>query len=82
MKQKDVALILMVMFISAIISFFVSGMIIAPAKDRQQKVEVVEPISADFRSPDSKFFNADAINPTQLIQLGENPNPTPFNSGN
>jgi hypothetical protein len=79
MKQKDIALILVVVGVSAIISFIVSSTFIAPAKNRQQKVEVVDRISTDFNRPDPKYFNAQSLNPTQEITIGDNTNTNPFN---
>ncbi len=79
MKQKDILLIVVVAFISAVISIASSKILIAPAKNRQQKVEVVEPISASFNPPDKQYFNDQAIDPTQLITIGNNTNPKPFN---
>jgi hypothetical protein len=72
MKQKDIALILVVVFISAVASFVVSNMIFASPSNRQQQVEVVD-------SPDVRYFNNNSIDPTQLIQIGNNNNTNPFN---
>lgn len=79
MKQKDIALIIVVTVISGIISFFVSNTLFASPEDRQQKVEVVEQISASFPTPSNKYFNSESINPTELIQIGTSTNPNPFN---
>lgn len=46
----------------------------------QQQVEVVPTITSDFPAPDKQYFNSDSIDPTQLIQIGSNTNPAPFNS--
>lgn len=78
MKQKDIALIIIVVFFTGVGSFFLSG-IIFRTNHLSEKVETVEPISADFSQPDKKYFNSDAINPTQLIQIGKNNNDKPFN---
>jgi len=78
MKQKDIALIAIVVIVSAFISLFVSKAIFASPKDRQQEVEVVQPITADFSKPDSRYFNNKAFDPTQLITIGPNANPDPF----
>ena len=51
-----------------------------PPKNRQAKVEVVQKITSDFPQPDTKFFNSGAVNPTQLIQIGQEQNPQPFGS--
>lgn len=79
MKQKDIALIIVIVFISAVVSFFVSGKIFSSPKDRQQKAEVVNPITADLPKPDTRFFNDHSFDPTRVIVLGQNANPNPFN---
>ena len=80
MKQKDIALIAVVVVASAVVSFVVSRLLFATPHDRQQKVEVVTPITADFPIPDDKYFNEKSVDPTKLIQIGVNSNPSPFNS--
>ncbi len=82
MKQKDIALFLVVAVFSAIVSVLASNLLITPSRIKQQQAEVVDPITADFTVPssNSKYFNKDSINPTKLIQIGDNPNNTvPFN---
>lgn len=78
MKQKDIALILVVSFISATLSFFLSNALLASPEDRQQEVGIVDPITADFPEPPKKYFNEKAENPTQLIQIGDTNNPNPL----
>lgn len=78
MKQKDIALILVIAVVSGVISFLVSGWIFAKPADRQQKAEKVDVITSDFSLPDPAYFNADAINPTQLVRIGDSNNPNPF----
>lgn len=78
MKQKDIALIIIVIFVSVLISYFISGKIIVPPKNRQQEVEVTQAISDQFNLPDKKYFNNSSINPTQIIIIGDNSNPDPF----
>lgn len=80
MKQKDIALIIVVVAFSAMISVFVSRLIFAAPKGEQQQVEVVQPITADFPQPDKRYFNDKAFDPTKLIQIGDNTNPDPFTS--
>ncbi len=82
MKQKDIALIVFIVVVSAFISYFLSGILISSPKNRKESVEVVESIKADFptvsQDPYSKFFNKDAINPTQTIKIGGDSNSKPF----
>ena len=80
MKQKDIALILVIVFISAIISLFVSKAVFGSPKNRQQQAEVVQPITSDFPKPDSRYFNAQAFDPTKAITVGQNANANPFSS--
>jgi hypothetical protein len=80
MKQKDLALIVVIIFISAIVSLFVSKAIFAPPKNRQQEVEKVQAISSDFPEPDTRYFNTSAIDPTKTITIVQNANNNPFST--
>ncbi|PID30722.1 hypothetical protein CSA80_04320 [Candidatus Saccharibacteria bacterium] len=77
MKQKDIAVIVAVALLSAIISFILSTRLFVTPENRQQEVEVVDVITADFEKPNSDYFNEESINPTQNSQLNST-NPTPF----
>ncbi len=80
MKQKDIALIAIVVVVSGMVSFFVSKILFAVPKERQTKVEVVQAISPDFPQPDTRYFNAAAIDPTKNIRIGDTQNNQPFNN--
>lgn len=79
MKQKDIALIVISALVSAIISFVVSNRVFVTPANRQQKVAVVDSISTQFTAPSSKYFNAQSINPTQVVPIGSGSNQNPFN---
>jgi hypothetical protein len=78
MKQKDIALIIVIAFISAIISFIASDKIFVTPANRQQEVEVVDVINPKFQIPSSKYFNSNSIDPTQESQIGSGNNQNPF----
>jgi len=78
-KQKDLALILVMAFISAVAALILSHVFFASPKSRQQTAEVVDVVTPDFAEPPSKYFNVQAVNPTQQIEIGGNSNPNPFN---
>lgn len=78
MKQKDVALIIIIAAISGSISFAASHFLFSTPQNQQQQVAVVDPITTEFTTPDTKFFNAKSINPAKLIQVGSNNNSNPF----
>lgn len=79
MKQKDIALIIIIAFFSAVLSFVISGKLFVTPQNRQQQVETVDKITTDFAKPDARFFNAQSIDPTVDTQLNGT-NQTPFNS--
>jgi hypothetical protein len=79
MKQKDIALIVVIVFVSGIVSFFVSNKIFVTPKNRQQKVEVVDVISSEFQTPSTKYFNSTSVDPSELVQIGSNNNQNLFN---
>ncbi len=80
MKQKDWTLIAVVVVVSGVLSFVLSNFLFGGTKNRQEKVEVVEPISSEFQIPSEKYFNKNSNNPTQIIKIGDgNNNNTPFN---
>lgn len=80
MKQKDIATIVFIVGLSAIASVLISNKIISTPKNRQQKVEIVESIGSEFTRPNDKIFNDKALNPTQIIRIGNDSNDKPFNS--
>lgn len=82
MKQKDIALIVVIVIVTAFFSYFISNALFASAEMQQMEAEVVERISPDFPEPDQRYFNDDAIDPTQLIEIGDSSNPQPFSERN
>jgi len=78
-KQKDIALIVLIAGISAVASFVVSNKLFVTPANRQQQVEVVDVIDPSFTTPNNKYFNSNSIDPTQNSQLGTNNNENPFN---
>lgn len=78
MRQKDMMVILAVAIFSAVLAVVVTKMLFSKPQNRQVEVEIVAPISAEFPDPDKRFFNQNAIDPTQAIQIGNSNNPDPF----
>ncbi len=79
MKQKDIALIIFIAAISAIVAFTASHFIFATPQNRQQRVAVIDKISTQFSTPNPQFFNNQSIDPTQLIEVQNSNNTNPFN---
>jgi hypothetical protein len=78
MKQKDIALVLVIAAVSGVLSFVVSGFIFNKPANRQLTAPAVNTISSYFPSPSTKYFNSSSIDPTQLIEIGNSNNPNPF----
>jgi hypothetical protein len=72
MKQKDIALIIVMAFVSAILALVVSKLVFSAPQNRQQKAEVVDIITPEFPTPPPKYFNNDSVNPAQPISIGAN----------
>lgn len=77
MKQKDIAPIIVVAFVSAVISIVVSHMIFKTSQASQETASVPS-LSASFPKPDPTYFNSQSINPTQLITINNYHNTNPF----
>lgn len=77
MKQKDIAIIIVVAFVAAVISFLLSSKFFSSSGDKAIEVERIDAISAEFQTPNEKYFNAQSVNPSALVEIGEG-NPNPF----
>jgi len=78
MKQKDIALIAIIVIISGIFSFIISNYVFVKPTDRSTQVEVVPAITSEFAKPDTRFYNSEAFDPTRVIVIGQNSNVDPF----
>lgn len=78
MRKKDLPLLILIVGISTIVSYFVVSLFISTPKDRKQSVEVTETLTADFTIPEDTNFNSNSINPTKLIEIAPNSNDQPF----
>ena len=82
MKQTDIAMLILIISLSLVFSFFVGNAVFGGESNRSTEVEVVEPITAEFPDPDENIFNAKSINPTQTINIGGSKSTDPFTSDN
>lgn len=79
MKQKDIALIIVIGFFSLVLSLILSNLLFSTSSDKKLESAVVDKITTDFNEPDKKYFNENSNNPTQTIEINENNNNQPFN---
>lgn len=79
MKQKDIPLLLVIGFLSLIVSLVLSNVLFNASKNKQLESAVVTPITTEFIETDNNYFNDGSVNPTQTIRINENANNQPFN---
>jgi hypothetical protein len=86
MKRQNLIIVILTAFIAAILSIVVSNALFGSPQKNVIKVPQVQKISSTFPLPQTDntyqaFFNQQALNPTQLIQIGGSSNTTPFQGG-
>ena len=77
MKQQDIAILIVIIFIAGVGTFFLANAFIKP-ETQNTTAEVVEPINSDFPLPEAGVFSTESINPTVPIQVAPNSNNQPF----
>jgi hypothetical protein len=79
MKRNDITVIAVIIVFSSIISLIICNLLFGGPKSHNLTAEKVQPITADFQTPDKRYFNNQAFDPTKPITIGESANPDPFN---
>ncbi len=79
MKKTDIASIILIASVSALVAWFAANAVIGEPKQDVSKVKTADIINADVETPDSRIFNANAINPTIERSIGKSANSLPFN---
>lgn len=78
MRKNDIALLVLIISITLVASFFIVKAIFGEPKNSATEVEKVDPIATEVAAPSPSVFNKDAINPTVVIQIGDPSNQQPF----
>jgi hypothetical protein len=82
MKKNDFAILAVIIIISSVFAYILAGSLIGGPKKHDKQTEVVDKIQATF--PDvagnafTKFYNKNALNPTQIVTIGDGSNTSPF----
>jgi hypothetical protein len=79
-KQQDLALIAAGLIGGLVIAFVANKYLFTNSASQDTTVDVVPVIHTDFPSPPSAYFNSQAIDPTQIINIAPNNSQQPFNS--
>lgn len=78
MKKSDIAMIILIISISVLVSYFVAKSVIGDVSSQSVKVKTTEVISADLADPSPSVFNKDAINPTVEVTIGGSSDTSPL----
>ena len=73
MKQSDIAIIIVVVAIGGVLSFFLSNFLFS-GKQATHSTIVVDPIATTFQTPDERYFHAGAVDPTRPANTGAQAN--------
>ena len=83
MKRQNLIILIAVAVISALLATIISNALFGTPQSKPIKVPVVNKISSSFPDVNNdnnykSVFNTQALDPTQLIQIGGSGNSTPF----
>ena len=79
MKKNEIALLILIVSITAFGAFFVGKSIFGDRVSKPVEVSTADPISPTIEQPSAEIFNENAINPTVPIKIGgEGEGKTPF----
>lgn len=81
MKRADWALVVLVVSIVGVVSYFVISSVVPSPSKEPQKVQTAEEIRSDVAKPSSQIYNDNAINPTVKTSIGDQSDQSPFTVG-
>lgn len=76
MKKTDIALLVVIVSISALIAYLGTNWVLGDPKERTEEVYVMEPISTEITPPDPNVFYEGAINPAVRVEIEGEPSET------
>ncbi len=80
MKRNEIALLIVIVGISALSSYFLINSIVqSNGSQKPVNVKVAAPISTVVTQPNPAVFNKEALNPTIKVKIGDQANNQPFN---
>ncbi len=80
MKKNDILIITVVAIVAGVFSFILANFLFGGAKKFNLDAPTVQPITAEFKTPDSKYFNKDSLDITKDITVEDNSNNKPFSN--
>ena len=77
-KSKDLTVLVILVGISALISYFASNALFSSKKSLSTKVELVDQVTSDFSYENKTYFTNNPLNPTKNITISQNNNQKPL----
>jgi len=81
MKKTDWALVILIVAIVGVASYFVVSAILPAPNENPQTVPTAEPITSDVVTPSKEIFSENSINPTVRVTIGNQSDQPPFTLG-
>ncbi|HEY5695658.1 MAG TPA: hypothetical protein VIQ80_02380 [Candidatus Saccharimonadales bacterium] len=70
MKKSDIAMIILIASVSVLVAYFVAKAIVGDTTNQSVTVKTTDEITTNINQPDTSVFNANAINPTIQVIIG------------
>jgi hypothetical protein len=77
-KSKDITVLVILVSLSGLLSFFVSNALFSNKKSLSTKVELVDKVTSDFSYENKPYFTNNPLNPTKNITISQNDNQKPL----
>ena len=71
MKKSDLATIILIAGFSTIVAFLLANVLLGDPNEESVKVQYLDVISSNIAQPDRELFNAEAVNPTVEVHVGQ-----------
>ena len=81
MKKSDWAMVILIVAIAGLVSYFSANALLPAPNKNPQTVPTAEPMMAKVTEPSDKIFNDNAINPTVRVTIGDQSDQPPFTLG-
>lgn len=81
MKRNEVALLLVIVGLVVLTTFFLLNTLFGEAALKEVNVQTADEISTSVATPDPTVFKKDAINPAVSITIGNQSDQQPFTIG-
>ncbi len=80
MKKNEVALLVLIVGIVGLITYYALNSALAGLKPKAVSVDIADPISETLVEPNKDIFKPGAYNPTVKVNIGDQSNEQPFNA--